>query len=142
MTRDHSSITSSKRWVSGVRKWQFYCKSSKRWVGLKSQKLDDVHNTWMVPYWRWNKYVYSLITDHCYTIKKLCQFANFIRLLELKQPTVSSLAVCSLLGFTMRNYASFLLHYGLQADVKWHLSYSDSEAERKKKKKFHYCVQI
>ena len=75
-------------------------------------------------------------------IKKLCQFANFMRLLKVKQPTVSSLAICSLLGFTMRNYASFLLHYGLQADVKWHLSYSDSEAERKKKKKFHYCVQI
>ena len=65
---------------------------------------------------------------------------NVMRFFKVKQPTVSSLAVCSLLGFTMRNYASFLQHYGLQADVKWHLSYSDSEAERKKK--FHYCVQI
>ena len=70
------------------------------------------------------------------------KFANFMRLLKVKQPTVSSLSICSLLGFTMRNYASFLQHYGLQADVKWHLSYSDSEAERKKEKKFHYCVQI
>lgn len=72
--------------------------------------------------------------------QKMVPLCKFYETLKVKQPTVSSLAICSLLGFTMRNYASFLLHYGLQADVKWHLSYSDSEAERKKKKKFHYCV--
>ena len=38
VVRGHSSITSSKRWVGGVRKWQFfddlqYYKSSKSWVG-------------------------------------------------------------------------------------------------------------
>ena len=46
--RGHSSITSSKRWVGGVRKWQFLMIYStvnhqrSGWVGLKSQKRDDV----------------------------------------------------------------------------------------------------
>ena len=42
--RDHSSITSSKRWVGGVRKWQFLMIYSTvnhqrgGWVGLKKSK--------------------------------------------------------------------------------------------------------
>ena len=42
--RDHSSITSSKRWVGGVRKWQFLMIYSTLnhqrggWVGLKKSK--------------------------------------------------------------------------------------------------------
>ena len=41
LVRDHSSITSSKRWVGGVRKWQFLMIYSTvnhqrgGWVGLK-----------------------------------------------------------------------------------------------------------
>ena len=44
LQRDHSSITSSKRWVGGVRKWQFlmiYSTVSHQrvgWVGLKKSK--------------------------------------------------------------------------------------------------------
>ena len=50
--RDHSSITSSKRWVGGVRKWQFLMIYStvnhqrEGWVGQKSQKHDDVVLEW------------------------------------------------------------------------------------------------
>ena len=53
--RDHSSITSSKRWVGGVRKWQFvmiYCTVNHQrvgWVGLKKSKT-WWRKTWMVPY--------------------------------------------------------------------------------------------
>ena len=42
--RDHSSITSAKRWVGGVRKWQFLLIYSTiyadvgGWVGLKKPK--------------------------------------------------------------------------------------------------------
>ena len=42
--RDHSSIASSKRWVGGVRKWQFLMIYSTvnhqrvGWVGLKKSK--------------------------------------------------------------------------------------------------------
>ena len=52
--RDHSSITSSKRWVGGVRKWQFLMIYSTvnhqkgGWVGLKKSKT-WWRNTWMVP---------------------------------------------------------------------------------------------
>ena len=53
--RDHSSITSAKRWVGGVRKWQFlliyltiYADVS-GWVGLKKPKT-CWRNTWMIPY--------------------------------------------------------------------------------------------
>ena len=52
--RDHPSITSSKRWVDGVRKWQFlmiYSTVSHQrggWVGLKKSKT-WWRNTWMVP---------------------------------------------------------------------------------------------
>ena len=44
VVRDHSSITSSKRWVGGVRKWQFLMIYSTvnhqrlGWVGLKKSK--------------------------------------------------------------------------------------------------------
>ena len=44
LVRDHSSITSSKRWVGGVRKWQFLMIYSTvnhqrvGWVGLKKSK--------------------------------------------------------------------------------------------------------
>ena len=44
LVRDHSSITSSKRWVGGVRKWQFLMIFSTvnyqrgGWVGLKKSK--------------------------------------------------------------------------------------------------------
>ena len=53
--RDHSSITSAKRWVGGVRKWQFLMIYSTvnhqrgEWVGLKKSKT-WWRNTWMVPY--------------------------------------------------------------------------------------------
>ena len=53
--REHSSITSSKRWVGGVRKWQFLMIYSTvnhqrvGWVGLKKSKT-WWSNTWMVPY--------------------------------------------------------------------------------------------
>ena len=58
--RDHSSITSSKRWVVGVRKWQ------KRWVGLKNSKT-WWRNTWMVPNVRaifenYKKYFFNILT--------------------------------------------------------------------------------
>ena len=52
---DHSSITSSKRWVGGVRKWQFLTIYSTvnyqrgGWVGLKKSKT-WWHNTWTAPY--------------------------------------------------------------------------------------------
>ena len=52
--RDHSSITSSKRWVGGVRKWQFLMIYStvnhqrSGWVGPKMSKTWWC-NTWMVP---------------------------------------------------------------------------------------------
>ena len=52
--RDHSSITSSKRLVGGVRKWQFLMIYSTLnhqrdgWVGLKKSKT-WWRNTWMVP---------------------------------------------------------------------------------------------
>ena len=42
--RDHLSITSSKRWVGGVRKWQFLMiyrtvnHQRVKWVGLKKSK--------------------------------------------------------------------------------------------------------
>ena len=52
--RDHSSITSAKRWVGVVRKWQslliyntIYADVG-RWVGLKKPKT-CWRNTWMVP---------------------------------------------------------------------------------------------
>ena len=51
---DHSNITSSKRWVAGVRKWQFLMIYSTvhhqrgGWVGLKKSKT-WWHNTWMPP---------------------------------------------------------------------------------------------
>ena len=38
--RDHSSITSAKKLVGGVRKWQFYA-DIYRWVGLKRKKKHD-----------------------------------------------------------------------------------------------------
>ena len=44
LLRDHSSIMSSKRWVGGVRKWQFLMIYSTvphqrgGWVGLKKSK--------------------------------------------------------------------------------------------------------
>ena len=50
--RDHSSITSSKRWVGGVRKWQFlmiYSTANHQrvgWVGLKKSKHDYVILEW------------------------------------------------------------------------------------------------
>ena len=53
--RDHSSITSSKRWVGGVRKWQFLIIYSTvnhqrgRWMGLRKSKT-WWRNTCMVPY--------------------------------------------------------------------------------------------
>ena len=49
---DHSSIKSSKRWVGGVRKWQFLMIYSTEnhhrvgWVAYKSQKNDDVILEW------------------------------------------------------------------------------------------------
>ena len=52
--RDHSIITSSKRWVGGVRKWQFLMIYSTvnhqrvGWVGLKMSK-PWWRNTWMPP---------------------------------------------------------------------------------------------
>ena len=52
--REHSSITSSKRWVGGVRKWQFLMIYSTvdhqrgGWVGLKKPKT-WWRNTWMPP---------------------------------------------------------------------------------------------
>ena len=55
LIRDHSSITASKRWVGGVRKWQFLMiyntvnHQRGGWVGLKKSKT-WWHNTWMVPY--------------------------------------------------------------------------------------------
>ena len=52
LLRDHSSITSSNRWVGGVRKWQFLMIHSTvnhqklgGWA-LKSQKHDDVIFEW------------------------------------------------------------------------------------------------
>ena len=54
LIRDHSSITSSKRWVGGVRKWQFLMIYSTvdhqrgGWVGLKKPKT-WWRNTWMPP---------------------------------------------------------------------------------------------
>ena len=53
--RDHSSITSSKRWVGGDRKWQFlmiYSTANHQrgeWVDLKKSKT-LWRNTWMPPY--------------------------------------------------------------------------------------------
>ena len=44
--RDHSIITSAKKLVGGVRKWQFYA-DIYRWVGLKNPKT-CWRNTWMV----------------------------------------------------------------------------------------------
>ena len=50
--RDNSSITSAKRWVSGVRKWQFLLIYSTiyadvgGWVGLKNQNHADVILEW------------------------------------------------------------------------------------------------
>ena len=46
--RDHSGITSAKRWVGGVRKWQFLLIYSTIYaeVGLKSQKHSDVILKW------------------------------------------------------------------------------------------------
>ena len=55
LIRDRSSITSSKRWVGGVRKVQFLMIYSTvnhqrvGWVGLKKSKT-WWRNTWMVPY--------------------------------------------------------------------------------------------
>ena len=52
--RDHSSITSSNKWVGGVRNWQFlmiYSTVNHQrgvWVGLKKSKT-WWRNTWMVP---------------------------------------------------------------------------------------------
>ena len=52
--RDHSSITSSKRWVGVIRKWQFLMIYSTvnhqrgGWVGLKQSKT-WWRKTWMVP---------------------------------------------------------------------------------------------
>ena len=54
LLRGHSSITSSKRWVGGVRKWQFLMIYStvnhqrSGWVGLKKSKT-WWRNTWMPP---------------------------------------------------------------------------------------------
>ena len=54
MHRGHSSITSSKRWVGGVRTWQFLMIYSTvnhqrvGWVGLKKSKT-WWRNTWMAP---------------------------------------------------------------------------------------------
>ena len=54
LVRDHSSITSSKRWVGGVRKWQFLIiyntvnHQRVGWVGLKKSRT-WWRNTWMVP---------------------------------------------------------------------------------------------
>ena len=54
MVREHSSITSSKRWVGGVRKWQFLMIYSTvdhqwgGWMGLKKPKT-WWRNTWMPP---------------------------------------------------------------------------------------------
>ena len=54
----HSSITSSKRWVGGVRKWQFVMIYStvnhqrSGWLGLKKSKT-WWRNTWMVPQLVW-----------------------------------------------------------------------------------------
>ena len=54
LVRDHSSITSAKRWVGGVRKWHFLLIYSTiyadlgGWVGLKKTKTCG-RNTWMVP---------------------------------------------------------------------------------------------
>ena len=50
--RDHSSITSAKRWVGGVRKWQFLRIYSTiyadvgGWVGLRKPKNADVILEW------------------------------------------------------------------------------------------------
>ena len=50
--RDHSSIKSAKKWVGGVRKWQFLQIYSTiyadvgEWVGLKCQKHADVILEW------------------------------------------------------------------------------------------------
>ena len=52
--RGHSSITSSRRWVGGVKKWKFLMIYSTvnhqrvGWVGLKKSKT-WWRNTWMVP---------------------------------------------------------------------------------------------
>ena len=48
--RDHSSITSSKRWVGGVRKWQFLMIYNHQRVGLVGQKKSKTWwcNTWIV----------------------------------------------------------------------------------------------
>ena len=55
LIKGHSSITSSKRWVGGVRKWQFLMIYSTvkhqrgGWVGLKKSKT-WWRNIWMPPY--------------------------------------------------------------------------------------------
>ena len=70
--RDHSSITSPKRWVGGVRKWQFLMiyntENHQRsgMVGLKKAKT-LWRNTWMVPdktikIWTW-LLLYQLFTQ-------------------------------------------------------------------------------
>ena len=59
--RDHSIITSSKRWVGGVKKWQFLMIYSTvnhqtvGWVGLKDQKHDDVILEWSLRRLQWKE---------------------------------------------------------------------------------------
>ena len=55
LVRDHSSIMSTKRWVGGVRKWQFFLIYSTiyadigRWVGGLKKPKTYWHDKWMVP---------------------------------------------------------------------------------------------
>ena len=74
--RGHSSITSSKRWVGGVRKWQFlmiYSTVNHQrvvWVGLKKPKT-WWRNTWMPP----NAPMGSICNTRTTTVNKLDQLA-------------------------------------------------------------------
>ena len=71
--RDHSSITSAKRWVGGVRKWQLLLIYSTiyadvvGWVGLKKPKI-CWRNTWMVPYqpWKWQPVKWAKVSSQSY----------------------------------------------------------------------------
>ena len=75
--RDHSSITSAKRWVGGVRKWQLLLIYSTInahvgwWVGLKKPET-CWGNTWMVPEMKftWPNYFHLLL--HSLNLRVFC----------------------------------------------------------------------
>ena len=114
--RDHSSITSSKRWVGGVRKWQFlmiYSTANHQrgeWVDLKKSKT-WWRNTWMPPYVS-ALYSFSKIFIKCFKYSILLSWPN--RTSEHDTPLTYTICF-----FLLWHFWQIILHSRMFVKILW-----------------------